>query len=810
MRDLIHDVRYAARLLVHAPGFAVVCILALALGIGANAAIFSVVNGVLLRPLDYRDPESLVVIWEHNLPRDRRDNVVSPGNYLHWREMNRVFADMGAVATFRATMSGRGEAEEVPIQYVTASVMPLLGVPPRLGRWFTTGDEAPDVKASIISERLWRQRFGADPHVVGQTVLLDGVSNTIVGVMPASFSVFAAMLGARPDRVDLWSCIGFSAEARTPRGRWLTVVGRLKPGVTLAQAQDDMTRVHAELTRLFPAFNTGWTARVVPMRDQLTGDVRPALLVMLGAVAFVLLIACANVGNLLLARATDRRREMAVRAALGAARGRLLRQMFAESLLLSSIGAAAGLLLAWWGVAALRTFVSARLPLPRIDQVAIDGRVLAFTAMTAAISGVAFGIFPALAAAGERLADGLKDVGRTASAGRTARIRSAFVVVEVGLALVLLVGAGLLLRSFAALIGVNPGFDPSHTLTVKVSIPAATYKTADQQRAFFDRLFERIDALPGVRLAGGTSFLPLNGLGAATSFSIVGQPKRPAGQEPVTDVSVVTHNYFGAMGIRLLRGRTFDSRDAGRGVRRVVVNEALARKYFAATDPIGQHIVVSWNDESSDEIVGVVGDVRQQGLDADVRPAIYWPPARFAYPFMTVAVRASGDPSALVSSVTSQIHQLDPNVAAADVRTLDDVVDRSVAQRRLTMTLLWVFALLALALAAVGVYGVFSYTVSQRTREIGIRMALGADSASVMRMLLREALALAGAGILCGTAASLVLTRMLQSLLFAVTPWDPITFGAVAGFLAAIATAAALLPGRRASRVDPLTALHAD
>ena len=809
MRDLAQDIRYAARLLVRAPGFSFICILALALGIGANAAIFSVVNGMLLRPLAYRDPSRLVVVWEHNLPRDRKDNVVSPGNYLHWREMNHVFDDMGAVATFRATMSGRGVPEELPVQYVTASVMPLLGVSPRLGRWFNTADEARGVNSAIIGERLWQRRFGGDPNVVGQTVILDGVASTIVGVMPSSFNIFAAGLGGADARVDLWSCIGFTAASRTPRGRWLTVIARLKPGVTAAQAQDDMTRVHADLTRMFPAFNTGWTARVVPMNDQLTGDLRPALLVMLGAVGFVLLIACANVGNLLLARATARQREMALRAALGASARRILRQMLAESALLSGLGAIAGLLLAWWGVAALRTFAAGRVPLPRIDDITIDGRVLAFTAMAAIASSLIFGMVPALASARVRLNDALKE-GARSSTGRTAAARNAFVVAEVALALILLVGAGLLLRSFSALIGVDPGFDPSHTLTVKVSIPAATYRTPDAQRAFFDRLFARIDAVPGVRAAGGTSFLPLNGLAAATGFTIVGRPQPPAGNGPVTDVRVVTHDYFAAMGIPLVRGRLFDSRETGKDVRRVIINQALARKYFSGEDPIGQHIDVSWDDDRNDEIIGIVGDVRQQGLDEDVKAAIYWPPARFAYPFMTVAVRAAGDPTALVPAVTSALHQLDPSVAAADIRTLQEVVDLSVARRRLTMVLLVVFAALALALAAVGVYGVFSYTVSRRAQEIGIRMALGAGRGRVIGMVMRQALLLAGCGILAGLAGAAVLTRLMQKLLFGVTPWDPLTFASVAVLLAAVAAVAALVPGRRATRVDPLLALRSE
>ncbi|HET7695400.1 MAG TPA: ABC transporter permease [Vicinamibacterales bacterium] len=804
MRNLLNDLRYSARLLRRSPGFTAVAVAALALGIGANTAIFSVIDTLLLRPLPYSNPDRIAVVWEHNLPRDRRNNVVSPGNFIHWRELNQAFTEMSAVSmTFRTTLTGAGDAVELPLQMVSGNLLRVLGVRPALGRDFEPQEDAPRAAVALISDRLWRQRFGADPAVVNRTVTMNGQPTLIVGVMPPGFSIL-------DKNVDVWSTIGLPPSARTPRGRWICVVGRVKDGVTMAQAQEDMKRVHAELTARFPAFNTGWTANVVPLKQQLTGDVRPALWVMLGAVGFVLLIACANVGNLVLARATARQRELAVRAALGADRGRLVRQMLAESLLLSLLGAAAGLGLAWSGLLALRTTVAERLPIVRLEQVGINGKVLLFAIAAAVVSALVFGIAPALTSAGAKLTDTLKDGGRSGSAARGARVRSAFVVVEIALALILLVGAGLLLRSFVTLLRVDPGFDPARTITVKVSIPTSRYPDAERQQAFFNQLFERFDALPGVIATGSTSFLPMAGLGAATGFAIVGQPRPPAGQEPVTDVRVVANNYFKAMGVPVLRGRAFDARDNGTGVRRVIVNQALANRHFRGQDPIGKSIIVSWNDEAPDEIVGVVGDVRQQDLETEPRATIYWPPGRFTYPFATIAIRTAGDPRSIVSAAVDALHQIDPNVAAADIRTMEDVLDTSVAQRRLTMMLLAGFAGLALILAAVGIYGVIAYSVTQRTQEIGIRMALGAQRGAVMRLVLGEAMTLAAVGLAAGAGGAWLLTRLMQKLLYGVTPSDPLTFATVAAALALVAAAAAAVPGLRATRVDPVVALRAE
>ena len=804
MTSMLTDVKYGLRLLWRAPGFSLVAIAALAIGIGANTAIFSVVNTLLLKKLPYADADRLAMIWEHNLPRDRKTNVVSPGNFIHWREMNQVFQDIGAVGmTFNVTLTGDGEPEELPMQFVSAQFFPIVGVQPALGRWFTPEEDRPRSRMTVISDRLWRRRFGADPAILQRPITLQGVPYTVVGVRPPGFSFL-------DKKVELWLPVGFPAEARTPRGRWIGVVGRLKPGVTLDQADADMKRVAGEMTRRFPEFNTGWTARVVGLRDQLTGDVRPALFVLLGAVAFVLLIACANVANRLLARATARQRELAVRAALGAGRARLVRQLAAESLVLATAGGAVGLMLAWWALHFLRVVASEQLPVQRLEVVGIDGGVLLFTLGASLLSGLVFGTVPALSAAGSALTDALKEGGRTGTGGRGKRARSAFVVVEIALALVLLVGAGLMVRSFSRLLDVNPGFDPERTVTMRLNLPGSRYDSAAKFEQFFDRLFNGIDVLPGVRAAGAVSFLPLAGLGSATSYTAVGKPVPPRGQEPVADVRVIDHNYLQAMGIPLLRGRLFNPLDENDAKNRVVVNETLAKKHWPDEDPVGKKIKISWSDDREDEIIGVVGDVRYTSLDAAARPTTYWPYRRNVYGTMTLAVRTSGDASQVVNSIVTLVRQQDPLLAVSDIQTMDEVVAESVAQRRLTTLLLGIFAGAALLLAAVGIYGVIAYSVTQRIQEIGIRVALGAQHADVLRMIVGQAAWLAAGGIALGAAGAFLLTRLMSGLLFQVQPTDPLTFAAVALVLGGVAVVASYVPGRRATRVDPVVALRAE
>ncbi len=803
MTSALQDLRYGLRLLVRAPGFSLVAIAALAIGIGANTAIFSVINTLLLQRLPYRDADRLAIIWEHNLPRDRKNNVVAPANFLHWRDMNQSFEDIAAITfTYNVTLTGSGEPEELATQAVTAELFPIVGVGPALGRTFTSDENKPGTRVVVISDRLWKRRFGADPGILQRPVILQGEAYSVVGVMPPGFSFL-------DKSVDMWAPIGFTAQSRTPRGRSLTTVGRLKQGIQVERAQEDMKRVAAELTRMFPDFNTGWTVQVVPLREQLTGDVRPALYVLAFAVGFVLLIACANVANLLLARATARQRELAVRAALGAGRTRLVRQLLAESVVLSVAGGVCGLLLAWWALGFLRAVAAERLPIQRLELVAIDGWVLTFTMATSLLCGLVFGVIPALTASGAKLNDSLKEGGRTGSGARGNRTRNTFVVIEFALALILLVGAGLLMRSFTHLLAVNPGFDPARTVTMRVSLPSSRYGGEGQRAQFFARLFQEVDRLPGVQASGAISFLPLTGLGAATSMVIVGQPAPPIGQEPVTDVRVMTHDYLKAMGVPLLSGRLFNDQDPADWKHRVVINETMARRYWPNEDPIGKRVRIHW-DDFEDEIIGVVGDVKHASLDADIRAMTYWPYQRNPYGTMTIAVRTAGDATHVTNAIGALIRQFDPNLVVGGVRTMEDVVASSVAQRRLTMLLLTVFAGAALLLAAVGIYGVIAYSVTQRTQEIGIRMALGADRGHVLRMVIRQAVLLAGVGIIVGGAGAFLLTRLMKGLLFNVTPGDPLTFAAVSAVLATVAILASYLPGRRATRVDPVIALRAE
>jgi len=804
MNAILNDLRHGVRLLLRSPGFSFVAVATLAIGIGANTAIFSVVNTLLIQRLPYTDADRLVIVWEHNLPRDRKNNVVSPGNFIHWREMNRVFEDIAAVGmTFNLTLTGHGEPVEIPFQYVSAAFFPIVGVQPQAGRWFTNEEDRPGTRSVIISDRLWRTRLDSDPGILDRALTVQGQSYSVVGIMPPGFSFL-------DKTVDMWVPVGFPADARTPRGRWIMTVARLKPGVSVQQAQQDMGRVAAELTAKFPDFNTGWTARVVPVREQLTGDVRPALFVMLGAVGFVLLIACANVANLLLARATSRQRELAVRAALGADRGRLIRQLMAESLILAVSGGVAGLALAWWGLQVLRAFVAEQIPIQRLEMVGVDRYVLAFTLVASVLSGLLFGLVPALTAAGSRLNDSLKEGGRTGSGARGKRARSAFVVVEIALALVLLVGAGLLVRSFVRLMDVDAGFETARTVTMRLSLPGARYREDARAIQFYQQLFESIDRLPGVQASGGVSFLPLAKLGSATSYTVVGQPLPPMGQEPVADVRVITNQYFKSMGIPLVRGRLFDERSSGDAQNKVIVNEALVRRHWPGEDPIGKRIKISWSDDREDEIVGVVGNVRHSGLDAEARSTTYWPYARNPYAAMTVTVRTTGDAASVVSAIRGIVRDRDPDLAVADIKTMDQVVSRSVAQRRLMMVMLGIFAAAALLLSAVGIYGVIAYGVTQRTQEIGIRLALGAQRADVLKMIVGQAAWLSVVGIAFGAAGALLLTRLMTDLLFQVKPFDPVTFAAVACGLVLVALLAGYVPGRRATRVDPVVALRAE
>jgi putative ABC transport system permease protein len=626
----------------------------------------------------------------------------------------------------------------------------------------------------------------------------------VVGIMPQDFSfVFRD--------IDVWTTLGLPASARTPRGRWMIVLGHMRPGVTLAQAQAEMDTIQSGLQQQFPEFNTGWATTVVRLNEQLTGTLKPALLILLAAVGCVLLIACANVANLLLARGTSRRRELAIRTALGASRRTVIGQLLTESLVLSLAGGLVGFLIAWWGVAGLKSVIAVAIPLfPRLDEIQVNLPILAFTLGLSLLTGALFGMVPALTLSGGRLNDALREGGRSGTA-QEGLARGAFVVTQVALALVLLAGAGLLIRSFVRLTQVDPGFKPDGVMTAKVSVSGDRYEDNARVREFFTQLFEGMAKDPGVAAAGGVSFLPMNGMAAATKFTAVGHEVPPLGQEPVCEVRVISGEYFSAMGIPLISGRTFTRREQTDGnVRLVVVNETLARQYFP-NGAIGQRIIVSWNDPAPDEIVGVVGDVHTSDLETAARPTIYWPQGRFAYPWATAVVRMKRqEASAAVPIIREEVRRLDPNVPIADVRPLDEVVARSVAQRRLTMILLAVFAAVALVLAAVGIYGVMSYLVAQRTREIGVRMALGARPQDVLRMVLGRASVLAAIGVALGAVAAWLLTRYMTALLYQTEPGDPIVLAAVSVVLACCTLLASYIPGRAATRVDPLIALRSE
>ena len=800
---MLQDFRFAARLLRKSPGFTAIAIAAIALGIGANTAIFSVVNGVLLKGLPYRDPDGIVMVWERNIPRDRKTNSVGPANFLEWRDQNHVFEQMAATTpVFGANLTGAGDPVEVRTQMVNAEFFSILGVSPELGRPISREEDEKDANVVVITHRLWQQRLqGQD--IVGRQITLNGRSWTVVGVMPAGFYF-------RDRTIDVWYPIGFTADSRQPHGRSLAPIARLKPGVSVAQAQAEMDTIMARLTARWPEFDTGWATNVRPIEDEITGDVKPALVILLGAVGFVLLIACANVANLLLARATARQRELAVRSALGASRGRLVRQLLAESLLLAMGGGVAGLVLAWGGVRLLTSNVGDQIAFPRIDAVGLDARVLAFTAGIAILSGIIFGFAPALTSAAINLNDALKEGGRSGSSGRSGKLRSAFVVVEVALALVLLVGAGLLLRSFARVLSTDPGFSASNVMTAQLTLPAAKYDGLAKRTQFWDGLLQRVRVLPGVTSAATVSFLPMNGLGSATSFEVVGQPKPAPGQGPGATIKVINGDYFAALGIPLVRGRLFTDREQQVENRYAIVSETLARKFFPHQDPIGQHLLVSWYGEGADEIVGVVGDTKMVTMEEEMYPAIYYPYSRTPYNANTIVVRTAGNPSLVASSLVQAVHQIDADLPVSNLRSMDEVIARSMAQRRIVMVLLAVFAAVALLLATVGIYGVMSYMVSQRTQEIGIRMALGADRGGVVMMVLRQALKLAVVGLGAGLVTAAALTGLLRTMLFDVQPGDPVTFLVVVVGLFAVAAFATAVPALRATRIDPLQALKAE
>lgn len=809
MQTLWKDLRYGARMLLKNPGFTLVAVFTLALGIGANTAIFSVVNAVLLGTLPYAEADRLVMVWEKSQRREQ--NVINLGNFFDWKTQSQSFEDMAAFADFRTNLTGDGEPTELPAQICTDNLFNVLGVQPIHGRTFTSedGKDGQD-NVVVLGYALWQRRFGGDPQVVGRKIILNNNENTVIGVLPPDFKwhILGNSLTSQP--AELWTPWVISEQMKLRRGRFASAVARLKPGVSLAQARTEMDTMQFRLIEQYKEFNTGWGITVTPLREQFAGELRPALRVLMGAVGFVLLIACANVANLLLARAAVRQKEIAVRAAMGAGRWRIVRQLLTESLLLAGLGGIAGLFLAWWGT---ETLVKLSPPeLGVLQGLEISAPVLGFSFIVALSTGVLFGLVPALEASNIKLSEMLKEAGRSIGGStRSQRLRNALVVAEVALALVLLVGAGLLIRSFMRLQSAGTGFNAENVMTMRVALPGRRYNDDPKRINFFTQAIAQMRALPGVESAGAINFMPFAGPGSGTGFEIEGKPPSLPGQGRVTGVCVADQNFFHAMQIPLKRGRMFTEQEVKEMRHVVVVNEALARKYFPNEEPLGQSITIAMKNENvPTEIVGIVADVKHAQLDKDAEPMSYWPIAELPYNSMTFVLRTKGEPLATAAAARNVIQTLDPQQPVADVRTLESMLGKSIARQRFNMLLLAVFAVVALLLSASGIYGVMSYGVTQRTNEIGIRRALGAQNRDVLVLVIGQGMKMAIGGVTLGLVAAFALTRLLKTLLFGVSTTDPLTFAAIAVLLTLVALLACWIPARRATKVDPMIALRCD
>jgi putative ABC transport system permease protein len=805
MQNLIQDIRFGARMLLKSPTMTVIALLALTLGIGANTAIFSVVNAVLLRSFPYADADRIVLVWEKRQGGRTDQNVINLGNFSDWKEQNQVFTDMAVFFDRSFNLTSDGEPEEVPVQFGTTNLFSVLGTNPLMGRTFNADEGAagqPGV--AVISHGLWQRRFGGDKQIVGRQITLNNQPTTVIGVMPAGFG-WHIQKGTQVSKpADVWVPFQITNDLRGRRGRFAASVARLKPGVTIEQAQKEMDVIGARLAQQY-TFNTNWGVNVVPLRTQFTGEIRRPLLVLLGAVGVVLLIACANVANLLLARASARRREIAVRAGLGASRWRIARQLLTESVMLSVIGGTLGVLVAWWGTKAL---VALSPPaLIDLQRVTVDRWVLGFTLGVAVLTGLIFGLAPALEATRFDLHDSLKEGGKNVGGGGHS-LRNLFVVTQVALALVLLVCAGLLVRSFNHLQSVDPGFNAQNVLTVRVSLPLTRYEEEPKRIDFFQQAIARMKAIPGVEAAGAINTPPFTGLYSGTTVEVDGQ-KLPPGQELKTGICVTDANYFQAMQIPLKQGRLYTEQEATQMRHVVLVNEAFVRKNLGGANPLGHRLTIYMKDENvPTEIIGVVGDHKHLGLDTSVEPVAYWPHPELVYPGMTIVLRTKGDASAVAPGAREVIRQLDPLQPIGEISTMESLLSTSVARSRFSASLLAVFSVVALVMAAVGIYGVMSYSVLQRTHEIGVRMALGAQRLDVLKLVVVKGLVLALIGVAVGLAGSFAVTRLLSTLLFEVTATDAATFGAVSVGLFVVTLLACYLPARRATKVDPLKALR--
>jgi len=819
MDYILQDIRYGVRSLIKTPGFTAVAIIVLALAIGANTAIFTVVNAVLIRPLPYANSDRLVMLWETN-PRFQIgiDTLpVTPGTFMDWREESSVFEYVSALGAGRINLSGSGEPERISAAGVSTNFFRLMGTEPRLGRAFQDDEEKPGAnKVVVISYALWQRRFGGAEDIVGKQMTLDGESYTVVGVAPEGFQFPRAhelpyFVGVSSP-TELWRPMTLADDfvSRKRANHQLSVIAKLKPGVTREQAQSEMNAIALWLEQAYPE-NRGIGAKVVPLSEQVVGNSKIALLVLMGAVGLVLLSACANSANLLLTRSTARHKEIAIRIALGATRAHVVRQLLIEALLLSLTSAIAGTLLSLWGVKAILAL--SRQNLPRLNEVGIDLTVLAFTVAIALLTSLLFGLTPALQASKINLVQALKDGSRGVSGGqRASRVRGLLVIAEVALSLVLLIGAGLMIKSLAHLLKIDPGFKPDRALTMNIALLGSKYPGANQQIAFFEDVNRRVGALSGVDSVGLISSAPLSGGVYAGGFSIEGREPASANEDLSADRRMISSEYFNTLRIPLIRGRYFTEHDNQTSTGVAIVSETWARRFVPNEDPIGKRIKLGGRDSTRPwlSIVGIAGDVRDTALESDARPCVYVPYPQFPGLSMTLVVRIGVDSKALVPAIHGEVWAIDKDQPVTDIKTMDQYVSDSVSPHRANALLLAVFATLALVLAAVGMYGVMAYSVTQRVHEIGIRMALGAQTSDVIMLIVGSGmtLVLAGAGI--GIAGALALSRVLSSLLYGVSATDPVTFALISVLLITVALLASYIPARRATKVDPMIALRCE
>ena len=798
------DARFALRMIARRPALSTIVILTLALGIGANTAIFSLVKTVLLRAVPYPEPDRLVMIWERQSDRPEAIRPVRPANFFEWKSRATVFEDVAWSRDAMYSLSGDGEPESLLGYRFSPNMLDVLGVQPALGRGFTAEDDTPGApRVAILSDALWRRRYNADPAILGRSLTLSGYPYTVVGVMPPAF--------AHPARVEIWTPVSLTPELAANRGNGiLRLVGRLKPGVTREQASTELNAIYGDLAGLYPDTNSRLGVSLAQFGD--TGDARPLLLILLAGVGFVLLIACANVANLLLADTASRRRELAVRSALGASRFRVVRQMLTESVMLALAGGALGALATWWtrdGLIVLFPSNIANLDLPYVERIDVGAGVFVFAFAISLAAGVLFGLLPALSVSRANLQSALKDGGRTGSASR--RTHGALIVGEVALSIVLLAGALLMVQSFARVQRLDFGVDVDRVLTGRVILPTYRYPDEARVEAFARALMPKLQAIPGVEAAGLTNYLPLSGWSAGLSFTREGAPPQSEADNPSAGFQVANEDYFRSMGIRVLQGRTFTPRDTSSGVPVVVIDETLARRYWGGENPVGRRVIVETDGTPvPHEVIGIVNDVRAGGLEQAIDGTMYFSVWQEADPLLGLTLRTSGDPAALAAQLRAAVWSLDPEQPVTHVLPLAELASESLAFRRAGMILAAAFSLLALVLAAIGLYGVLSYSVSQRAREIGVRVALGATRGQVARLVVRQGLTLALLGIVIGLAAAAVLTRYMSALLFEVTPGDPLAYAAGAAILLVVALVATWIPARRATSVDPLIALRAE